>query len=123
MQKQDISSVVLTGSTMISGTPGLLLFSFFDPTGNHWGSATRMNITQWVSLLFLALCCSVLAYFAYNIALSRMAAPRVTVYFYIEPVIAILPGIILLGEQLNWHIIVGMVAIGVSVIMVNLMKK
>ena len=52
-----------------------------------------------------------------------MAAPRVTVYFYIEPVIAILPGIILLGEQLNWHIIVGMVAIGVSVIMVNLMKK
>ncbi len=46
-----------------------------------------------MALLFLALVCSVMAYFAYNVALTRIDAARVAVYIYFEPVVTILLGI------------------------------
>ncbi len=81
-----------------------------------------MDATQWVALLFLALVCSVIAYFVYNFALTRVAASRVAVYVYFEPVVAVLLGVTLLGESLSWQTIGGAVAIGLSVVMVNLVK-
>jgi drug/metabolite transporter (DMT)-like permease len=120
---RDISPVVMTGGTMISGAVGLVLLSFFDPTGNHWGEVAQLDMTQWMALLFLAVGCSVIAYFAYNVALSKMDASRVTVYFYVEPIIAVVLGVALLGEQLTWQMMVGAAVIGASVLIVNLMKK
>ena len=120
---QDISPVVMTSGTMISGAIGLLLLSLLDPMTNQWSEVARLNITQWEALLFLAIGCSVLAYFAYNFALSKRDASRITIYFYFEPIVAIILGVGLLGEPLTWQIIIGTVTIGISAIIVNLMKK
>ena len=120
---RDISPFVMTGGTMVSGTISLLLFSLLDPANNRWGDVARLDATQWVALLFLALVCSVIAYFVYNFALTRIAASRVAVYVYFEPVIAVLLGVNLLGESLSWQTMCGAAAIGLSVVIVNLVKK
>jgi drug/metabolite transporter (DMT)-like permease len=120
---REISPLVLTSGTMVSGALGLMILSFFDPVGNHWNTVIQLNANQWLALLFLAVGCPVLAYFAYNIALSKRDASRVTIYFYVEPVVTVVLGVALLGEQLNWQIIVGGIAIFTSVVMVHLMKR
>src|SRR6266516_1850293 len=120
---KNISPLVMTGGTMISGTIGLLLLSLFDPVSNRWSEVPKLGILQWLSLLFLAVVCSVIAYFVYNVALTKIDASRVAVYIYCEPVVAVVLGITLLGEHLNWQTIIGAAAIGGAVALVNVSKK
>jgi drug/metabolite transporter (DMT)-like permease len=119
---RNISPAVLTGCTMISGALGLLILSCVDPT-SHWESVPLLDASQWLAILFLALACSVLAYFAYNIALSKIDASRVAVYFYFEPVVSVVLGVLLLGEQLTWQTLLGTAIIGGSIVTVNRMKQ
>jgi drug/metabolite transporter (DMT)-like permease len=114
---------VMTGGTMISGTISLLLFSLIDPVNNRWGDVVRLDAAQWVALLFLALVCSVVAYFVYNFALTRIPASRAAVYIYFEPVVTVLFGVTLLSESLSWQTILGAATIGLSVVIVNVVKK
>ncbi len=120
---QNISPLVMTGGTMLSGAIGLLLLSLLDPTNNRWEDVARLDALQWIALLFLALGCSVLAYFVYNVALTKLDASRAAVYIYFEPVVAVLLGVTLLGERLNWPTFAGAVAIGASIVVVSLLKK
>jgi drug/metabolite transporter (DMT)-like permease len=120
---KNISPLVMTGGTMISGTIGLLLLSLFDPVSNRWSEVPKLGIIQWLALLFLAVVCSVIAYFVYNVALTKIDASRVAVYIYLEPVVAVVLGITLLGEHLNWQTIIGAAAIGGAVALVNVSKK
>jgi drug/metabolite transporter (DMT)-like permease len=120
---QDISPLIMTSGTMISGAIGLLLLSLTDPIHNRWGDIIRLNAMQWVALLFLSLGCSVIAYFVYNFALTKISASRAAVYIYFEPVVAVVLGVTLLSERLSWQTLCGVVVIGVSVAIVNLLKK
>lgn len=108
---------------MISGAAGLVLLSLLDPLRNQWSVVTQLDGTQWMALLFLSVVCSVMAYFAYNSALTKIDASRVAVYIYFEPVVAVLFGVMLLAEPLSWQIIAGGVLIAGSVAVVNLVKK
>jgi drug/metabolite transporter (DMT)-like permease len=118
-----ISPVVLTGGTMFSGALGLILLTLLDPARNRWQDIVLLSPVQWLALLFLALVCSVLASFAYNVALSTLEASRVAVFIYFEPVVAVLLGVILLGEQLTWQMLLGSVAIAGSIVLVNWLKR
>ncbi len=118
---QDISPVVLTAGTMISGAIGLLVLSWLDPL-SQWQTVRRLHLSQWLAVLFLALACSVGAYFTYNLALSQRDASRVAVYFYVEPLVAIVLGMTLLGEHLTWQTVLGALAIGGSILAVNRIK-
>jgi len=120
---QRVSPLVMTGGTMISGAAGLVLLSLLDPLRNQWSVVTQLDGIQWMALLFLSVVCSVMAYFAYNSALTKIDASRVAVYIYCEPVVAVLFGVTLLAEPLSWQIIAGGVLIAGSVAMVNLIKK
>lgn len=120
---QNISPLIMTGGTMLSGAIGLGLLSLTDPISNRWGDIIRLDGSQWVALLFLSLGCSVIAYFVYNFALSKISASRVAVYIYFEPVVAVILGVTLLGERLSWQTLCGAVVIGASVVIVNLLKR
>ncbi|QBD76363.1 hypothetical protein EPA93_10220 [Ktedonosporobacter rubrisoli] len=115
--QEDIPPVVMTAGTMISGAIGLLFLSLLHPS--DWRVIIYLSKVQWAAILFLAVGCSALAYFAYNAALSQMDASRVTIYFYFEPVISIVLAIVLLGEQLTWQTVVGAVAISGAVIVAH----
>ena len=110
-----VAPVVMTGGTMLSGAVGLLLLSLLDPAVNRWGDVARLDARQWGALLFLALVCSVAAYFAYNFALTRVSASRAAVYIYFEPVVAVCLGIALLGEQVSAQTVLGGLVIAASV--------
>jgi drug/metabolite transporter (DMT)-like permease len=120
---QRISPLVMTGGTMMSGAVGLVLLSLLDPLSNQWSEVAQLDTVQWIALLFLSVVCSVIAYFAYNSALSKIDASRAAVYIYFEPVVAVLFGVTLLGEPLSWQIIVGALSIAGSVAIVNLIKR
>src|SRR6266705_5405130 len=120
---QRVSPLVMTGGTMMSGAAGLVLLSLLDPHRNQWSEVAQLDGIQWMALLFLSVVCSVISYFAYNIALTQIDASRVAVYIYFEPVVAVLFGVTLLAEPLSWHVIAGAVLIAGSVVLVNLIKR
>lgn len=118
-----MSPTVLTGGTMSGGALGLILLSLLNPTQNHWQVVVLLNLPQWLALLFLALVCSVLCFFAYNTALSKLDASRVAVYIYFEPVVTVMLGITLLGERLTWQSGLGALAIAGSIVLVNWLRR
>lgn len=118
-----ISPLVLTGGTMLAGAIGLVALSLADPIHNQWGNIARLDTGQWLALLFLALVCSVAAYFVYNVALTRISAARAAVYIYFEPVVAVVLGALLLGERVNAQTVLGAIIIAASVIVVSVSRR
>jgi drug/metabolite transporter (DMT)-like permease len=109
--RERYSSLVLTAAVTVSGTAGLLLASVFT---QDWGSLLRLEPIQWGAVIYLSLVCSVLAYFLYNHALSYLEASKAAVWLYLEPVVAMLLGALLLGETVSLHTIAGGAAILLS---------
>lgn len=66
---------------------GTLLLIPMSATSN-WGAVRYLEIEHWLGILYLALGCSCAAYFLWNFALSTMEAVRVTVWQYLEPLVA-----------------------------------
>jgi drug/metabolite transporter (DMT)-like permease len=114
-----VSPLALTGGAMLSGALGLILLSLTDPSANRWSDLERLTGMQVIALLFLALICSVAAYFAYNFALTRTPADRAATFVYFEPVVAVALGTVLLGERLSWQSLLGALLIAASVLIVH----
>lgn len=118
-----ISPLVMTGGTLLAGALGLVLLSLTDPAHNQWVNVTRLDARQWIAVLFLALVCSVAAYFVYNVALTQVPASRAAVYIYFEPVVAVVLGALLLGERLTGQTILGALIIAAAVAAVALGRR
>lgn len=118
-----ISPLVMTSGTITFGATGLLLFSLADPATNRWGDVLRLAPEQAVALLFLALVCSVAAFFIYNFALTRLPAARAALYIYFEPVVAVIVGAALLGERLSIQTVIGGMLIVASVALIHLAER
>ena len=63
------------------------------------------------SLLVLSIICTALAYLLYFALVAEVGASRGTVITYVNPAVAVLLGVILLGEPLNAAIIIGFLLI------------
>lgn len=66
-----------------------------------------INIQGWTGIFFGVFLSSALAYFLYYYAISKMAAQEVGLFTYIDPVVAVLIAIPLLGEFPNLYYILG----------------
>lgn len=66
-----------------------------------------ISTTTWECLLYLAVVCSVVAYFVFNDSIIRLGPSRTAIYQYLEPFFAIIFAIALLGEPLTVVIAVG----------------
>mgnify|MGYP005831974099 CR=1 FL=1 len=81
----------------ILGTIGFIPFYLMIPHGN----VTDIPADALISILFLALFCSIIAYIIYNMALEKMQASTVAVYIYFVPLSTIVFAAILLNETLT----------------------
>ncbi len=63
--------------------------------------------TSWAALGYLIGPGSILAYSAYGYALSHLRVTTVATYAYVNPVVALVAGIVLLGEHMSWIEILG----------------
>jgi drug/metabolite transporter (DMT)-like permease len=73
------------------------------------------GVQGWAALVYMAALASVAAYLIYFWALRHVAASRLVAFGYLHPVLATVLGIVLLGERLTMHLLVGggLVLVGV----------
>jgi drug/metabolite transporter (DMT)-like permease len=64
-----------------------------------------------VSLLVLGLICTALGFLTFFALIAEVGASRGTVFTYVNPAVAVLLGVILLGEPLNLQIVAGFLLI------------
>ena len=74
-------------------------------------------------MLYLIFFGSIAAYSAYVWLLSVRPATQVSTYAYVNPVVAVLLGVMFANESLNAMQIVGLVVILASVLIINQSKK
>lgn len=111
-----LDALTLTAGITVAGAAGLaVLVAALD----DWHLLLGLAPAQWLAIGYLALCCSVIGYFGYNHALATLAAGRAAAWVYLEPPIAVLLGVLLLGEALTPASVVGGALLGAAVWVVN----
>ena len=74
---------------------------------------------SWMAILFLVVVSSVIAFIAYLYALQNLPTGLVSVYAYINPIVAVLAGSLFTGEPLTVLIITGSLVTLAGVYIVN----
>ena len=115
------SSTVSSAWQMLAAGVAFILGSFIagEWNGFEWRS---VSTGAWLSLLYLILFGSLAAYSAYVWLLQVRPAAQVSTYAYVNPVIAVLLGVLFAGEHLTLLQFAGLVVILGSVMLINLAK-
>jgi len=76
-----------------------------------------MQPTQWLAVGFVVIFGTFLATSAWNYALGHMESSIAGIFLYVQPIVAALGGMLLLGEHLTWPLIAGgaLIIAGVAV--------
>lgn len=100
---------------------GWLFISILFFTGSGFSEISQLTRDSWLSVIFLGVACSGLAYIFWYDALQVIPATQVGSFLYIEPIIAVLVAFLVLGEPLLLVSLIGGAAILVGVWLVNRM--
>ena len=78
---------------------------------------SALNPTQWLTVGFVVIFGTFLATAAWNYALGHMESSLAGVFLYVQPIVAALGGVFLLGEHLTWPLLAGgaLILLGVAV--------
>ncbi|MFJ9425076.1 DMT family transporter [Streptomyces sp. NPDC101249] len=97
-------------TTVQLGT-AVLVFAVLAAAGGGagpWRTAASFGAREWAGLLFLALCCTLFAFFVQMWAVRRTSPSRVSLLLGTEPLWAATAGIVLGGERLGaWGLVGG----------------
>jgi len=98
-----------------------LVISF---AGGEWKTFSFAQVSSQgiLALLYLVVMGSLVAYLSYIYLLSILPAVQVSTYVYINPVVAVLLGVLFANEQVNLAEIVSLVIILFGVLLVNMPK-
>ncbi len=80
---------------------------------------SEFSMTTWECLLYLAILCSVVAYFVFNDAIIKIGPSKTAIYQYLEPLFGIFFAILLLGEPLTVLVGVGALFIMAGIAMAD----
>lgn len=106
-----LDPVVSAAYQQILAVPGLLLLSYF--TGETWNFA--IPFSAWMGWTYLVIFGSVIAFLSYIKSIERLPLIVVSSFAYVNPVITVLLGVLVLGEDLNVSELLAMVLILVAV--------
>ena len=67
----------------------------------------NMGSVEWLAVAFVVLPATFLATMAWNFALGHMESSLAGVFLYVQPVVATIGGILILGETLSWPFVAG----------------
>ncbi|RYF88511.1 MAG: EamA family transporter, partial [Chitinophagaceae bacterium] len=115
------SNAVNTAWQMLSAGLLFSLFSFFTGETKTF-DITAVTTTGWLSLIYLIVMGSLLGYSSYVWLLSVRPATQVSTHAYVNPIVAVLLGVLFIGEALTLMQVTGLVIILFSVLLVNLNK-
>jgi drug/metabolite transporter (DMT)-like permease len=102
---------------MLAG--GAVLLAVAAGTGEYgrirWAA---IPASSWLALAYLIVAGSILAFTAYGYALARLPLATVSTYAYVNPVVAVLAGIVILGERFTWREGLGAALVVASVVII-----
>lgn len=110
------STLDITRKVMIYGTLFALPVMFNEPLTP---ASTLLRPDVLVNMLFLALVCSMVAFFVWNLVIKKIGAISASNYLYLEPIVSIIIGAIMLGEKVGLVACVGCALVLLGVIMVE----
>jgi drug/metabolite transporter (DMT)-like permease len=89
------------------------------------GEPARFSVTARTlsALIYLTLFGSILAYSAYVYALAHLRTTKVSMYAYVNPVVAVFLGWLILSEDLTWISLIAMIIILGGVALVQMSKR
>ncbi|MBI5475671.1 MAG: EamA family transporter [Ignavibacteriales bacterium] len=93
-----------SSATMVIGTLIFLPVGAWDTINFQYSSLTFYH---WLGLLYLAFMTSIFAYVLWYYALSRIEAPRVTIFMNLQPVLTTLLSVIILGQSITTAFLIG----------------
>jgi drug/metabolite transporter (DMT)-like permease len=111
------SPALASGMELLCGGGALLVMS---GTAGEFGRVhlAAIPLRGWLALGYLVVFGSIVAFSAYGIAVRSLPTPTVATYAYVNPVIAVLLGTLILGEHLTLATIGGGVLIVGAVVLV-----
>ena len=97
---------------------GVCLFSFTNANGTAI-SLTAIPWQSWGAIAYLVIFGSLIAFICYLYALQNLPTEQVSIYAYINPIVAVLCGWIIFGEKVTIYITIGGLVTLVGVYLVN----
>lgn len=101
---------------MTAGGAGLFVLSAFN---EDWTNLPVMQPQSVMALLYLIFFGSILTFASYLFAMSRLPAGLVSIYAYINPLVALVLGFLILDEKITWLTALAFVVTLGGVFMVN----
>src|SRR5580658_1643819 len=112
------SKVMSSGAQMLAG--GIFLTITAAALGEfHNFNPSVVSRGAWLALLYLTVFGSIIAFTAYTWLLHHESPTKVGTYAYVNPVVAVLLGYFLGGEELGLRTIVGSLCVLISVIVIT----
>jgi drug/metabolite transporter (DMT)-like permease len=111
-----LGPALATAGAMVFGWLMLAPFFFYE---HSWRDYARLSPAGWVAVLFLGIACSGLGYLFWYGALERIEASRVAAFLYIEPLVTLTAGVLLLHEPVGFTTVVGGLLLLAGVVLVQ----
>jgi drug/metabolite transporter (DMT)-like permease len=83
------------------------------------GELAHLSFSGWLALAYLGIGCSGVAFLLYYAALEHLEASRAAAFIYVEPLIAQILGVTVMGEPLSGAVLAGGAAIVAGVYLVS----
>ena len=115
-QRSSVNILFNVGLQMLIA--GIIMLIVCGVTGKYVNLADASK-DSWLALLYLIVFGSLVAYSAYVFAISKLPPTLVSVYAYINPVVAVGLGWLLLSEKMNANMLIGMLITLAGVYIVN----
>jgi drug/metabolite transporter (DMT)-like permease len=115
-RKSGINPIFNSGLQLLFG--GLFLF-IFSPLIDDYNEMNFMHPEVLWPMVYLVIFGSVLAYTAYMYALKELPVGVVSLYAYVNPLVAVLLGYLVLSEPLTWITALSFISIVTGVYLVN----
>ena len=110
------STLSITRKVMFYGVLCALPFMLLEPLTPL---STLLRADLLANMLFLSLICSMAAFFVWNLVIKKIGAIRASNYLYLDPIISIVMGVIVLGEKVTLIAVIGCALVLMGVIMVE----
>ena len=111
-----VNAFLDSGMQLLFGGIFMLIIS---PVVDDYTGFRLWNTSGIISLVYLIIFGSALAYAAYMYALSALPVGIATLYAYVNPLIAVIAGYLFLSEELNIYTGLAFVSIAISVYLMN----
>ena len=116
------ATLVVSTWQMIGGSLAFLILGLINKDFEHaaWDQVTN---TAWWSIVYLIIFGSIIGYSAYVFLLKYCTATQVSTYAYVNPVVAVLLGVLINHDVLSKLQVIGLLIILCGVFFINIAKK